>query len=284
LTAVVGGLLAALFFAGSTLGSARSTRMIGAMPALGGVLLVSAIVAAPIVLVTTAGSPVPTDAWLWLLLSGAGNVGGLLFEYVGLRTGKVGLVASLAAAEGAVAAVLSVVAGEQLAPLVGVGVAMVAIGVVVTAFAPDPDAAGVGARRLRWALFFGALAGLSFGASLYSTGRLGASLPLGWALVPPRVVGMVAVALPLLATSRLRVTRPSVPFVVLSGACEVFGFVAYAWGAGGGIAVSSALAAQFASIAALGAWFLFGERLSRRQWAGVATVALGVVILAAGSA
>jgi drug/metabolite transporter (DMT)-like permease len=283
LTALIGGLLAALFFAGSTLGSARSTRMIGAMPALGGVLLVSALVAAPIVLVTTAGSPVPTDDWLWLLLSGAGNVGGLLFKYVGLRTGKVGLVASLAATEGAVAALFAVIGGEELAPLVGVGVAIVAVGVVVTAFAPDPDTPAAGARRLRWALFFGALAGLSFGASLYATGRLGASLPLGWALVPPRIVGVAAITLPLLATSRLRVTRPSLPFVGLSGACEVGGFLSYAWGAGGGIAVSSALAAQFASIAALGAWFLFGERLSRPQWAGVASVALGVVILAAGS-
>jgi drug/metabolite transporter (DMT)-like permease len=271
--AVVGGALAALCFAAATLSAARATRKIGAFATVGGMMLIGAAVSLPILLVTAAGSPVPTGSLLWLALSGAGNVGGLLFEYQGFRTGKVGIVA-----------VLAVLGGEVLGPIIGAGVAIVGCGVVLTAFAPDPVVpGGVTPPRLRSAVVFGGLAALAFGASLYATGRLGASVPLGWAVIPPRVVGVVAITLPLLATGRLRVSRRALPFVVAAGAFEVGGFLAFAWAAGDGIAVSSALAAQFASVAAVVAWLRFGERLSRLQWTGVATVAVGVVLLALGS-
>ncbi len=280
MTAILGGVMAAIFFAGATLASARSTRMLGAVTALGGVMLVGFIAAAPIVLLT-AGAELPGSGDIpWLILAGAGNVAGLLFEYFGLRSGKVGLVSAVAAAEGAVAALLAIVFGEVLAPLVGVGVTVVGAGVVLTAFAPDPPGTPVRTRR---ALLFGALAALAFGSSLYATGRIGSALPLGWALVPARLVGVAAITLPLAAAGRFRVTRSAAPFIVLGGLCEVGGFASFVWGATGGIAVSAALSAQFASVSALAAWLLYGERLSRLQWIGVAIVAIGVATLAFGS-
>lgn len=284
MTAYLGGFLAALFFTGAILCSTRATRMIGPFATLGGVMLVSAVVAAPIVVATSAGSPFPAESIGWLAIAGAGNVGGLFSEYVGLRLGKVGIVGALAAAEGAVAAVLAVLGGEVLEPLVGVGVAVVATGVVLTAFAPDPAGERAVTRGVRSAVLFGGIAGLAFGASLYATGRLGASLPVGWALLPPRVIGVAAITVPALATGRLRVGRSALPFVLVGGACEVGGFLSFALAARDGIAVSSALAAQFGSVAAIVAWLRFGERLSRPQWTGVAAVAIGVVLLAFGSA
>jgi drug/metabolite transporter (DMT)-like permease len=283
MTAVIGGSLAALFFTGTILSSARATRLIGPLATLGGVMLVSAVVAAPVVLLTTAGSSFPIDSLLWLAIAGAGNVGGLFSEYVGLRIGKVGVVGALAAAEGAVSAVLAVLGGEVLEPVVGVGVAVVGVGVVVTAFAPDSDEAR-GSKGLRASVVFGVIAGLAFGASLYATGRLGAALPIGWALAPPRVIGVALITIPALATGRLRISTAALPVVVLAGTCEVCGFLAFAWAAGSGIAVSSALAAQFGTLGAIVAWLWFGERLSRSQWTGVAAVAIGVVLLALGSA
>jgi drug/metabolite transporter (DMT)-like permease len=165
-----------------------------------------------------------------------------------------------------------------------VGVAVVGVGVVLAAFARDPDASSGSTQRLPAAVVFGVIAGLAFGASLYATGRLGASLAIGWALAPPRVVGVALITLPALATARLRVSRRALPFVLLAGICEVGGFLSYAWASAGSIAVSSALAAQFASLGAVVAWLWIGERLSRSQWAGVAAVAIGVVLLAVGSA
>jgi DME family drug/metabolite transporter len=282
-TAIVGGLLAAGCFTAALLTSARSARLIGAPSTLAGVMLVGTVVAVPIIQLTADGQLPPSDAIPILLVAGAGNVFGLLFEYIGLRSGKIGLVGSLAAAEGAVAAVLSVLAGEVLGPVEGAAVAIVALGVVLAALAPDPGVAP-GDRSTRVAVLFGALAGLSFGASLYATGRLGSELALGWAVIPPRIVGVALIALPLIATSKLAITRKALPFIAVSGTAEVGGFLAFAWGARESIAVSSALAAQFASVAAIVAWLTLGERLSRLQWSGVAAVAFGVALLALASA
>ncbi len=255
--------------------------MIGALPTLGGVMLVSTLIALPVAALTIGESRPTADALPYLLIAGAGNVFGLLFEYIALRSGKVGLVGALAAAEGAVSAVLSVIAGEVLGPLQGLGVAVVGIGVTFAALGPDPDSPDAGSARR--AVLFGALAGLAFGASLYATGRIGADLAIGWAILPPRIVGMALIVIPLAATRRLSISRPAVPFVIVAGAGEVGGFLAFAWAARDSIAVGSALAAQFATVAAIVAWLVFGERLGRLQWAGVAGVAVGVVLLALGA-
>jgi drug/metabolite transporter (DMT)-like permease len=72
-----------------------------------------------------------------------------------------------------------------------------------------------------------------------------------------------------------------VPFVILVGVAEVAGTLTYAFGARDSTAIAAVLASQFAAIAAIAAYFLFGERLSRLQVAGVATIAIGVGLLAA---
>ena len=282
MTAIIGGLLAAACFSTTLLTSARASRMIGALPTLGGVMLVSAIVSLPVAALTIGSSSPTADVVPYLVVAGVGNVAGLGFEYVGFRSGKIGIVGALAAAEGAIAAVLSLLAGELLGSIQLAGVAVVAVGVILVALGPDPTA-GVGSCSTRRAALFGGLAGLAFGASLYSTGRIGSELAIGWAILPPRIVGLLFIALPLLATRRLRITRAAWPLVAVSGAGEVAGFLAVAWGARESIAVTSALAAQFATVAALVAWLALGERLGRWQWAGVTGVALGVVLLAVGA-
>jgi drug/metabolite transporter (DMT)-like permease len=75
--------------------------------------------------------------------------------------------------------------------------------------------------------------------------------------------------------------RPAVPFVILVGVAEVAGTLTYAFGSRDSTAIAAVLASQFAGIAAIAAYFLFGERLSRLQVAGVATIAIGVGLLAA---
>ncbi len=59
---------------------------------------------------------------------------------------------------------------------------------------------------------------------------------------------------------------------------EVAGVYLFAFGAAESIAVTSVLSSQFAVIAALIAHVL-GERISSRQWAGVAAVTVGVVVI-----
>lgn len=66
-----------------------------------------------------------------------------------------------------------------------------------------------------------------------------------------------------------------------AGLCEVLGFASYSLGARHGIAVAAVVSCQFAAIAALIAFALFGERLGRLQLAGVIVLLAGVSLLSA---
>jgi drug/metabolite transporter (DMT)-like permease len=276
--AVLGGLGAAVAFATATLCSSRSSRLIGPAPVVAWVMLVGlAVVAVP---VTRAGVPAGLDGAStgWLALAGLGNVVGLLLAYAGLRIGRVGVVAPIASTEGAIAALIAVAAGEAIAPGTGAALAVVGAGVVLAAAARD-ESGPAGRRRNISAALYAAGAALAFGLSLYATGRVSADLPLAWAVLPARLAGALAVALPLALAARLRLTRRALPLVVASGLCEVLGFALFAVAARHGIAVSAVLASQFAALAVVGAFFLFRERLGRVQVAGVVAVVLGVAAL-----
>jgi len=73
----------------------------------------------------------------------------------------------------------------------------------------------------------------------------------------------------------------AVPLVIASGVCEVLGFFSYTAGSRHGIAVAAVLSSQFAVLAGIAAYVLFGERLSRVQMTGVCTVIAGVALLSA---
>jgi drug/metabolite transporter (DMT)-like permease len=213
-----------------------------------------------------------------MAVSGAGNVVGLLCTYAALQIGKVGLVAPITSTEGAVAAVLAVLLGEKLAPGSGVTLAAIAVGVSLAAVSRG----GEEERRsdLR-AILFAVGAALSFGFGLYATGRVGKDLGTAWAVLPPRVVGVVAIAIPLALTRRWRMRRAALPYVVVAGLCEVLGFASYAVGAQHGLAVSAVLASQFAAIAAVVGYLAFHERLGPIQVTGIVTIVAGVTVLSA---
>jgi drug/metabolite transporter (DMT)-like permease len=275
--AILGGLGAALAWATTILAASRASRLIDSWSLLASVMTVGLLIATP----AAAAAGVPTfhaRSVVWLALSGVGNVVGLLLTYSALRIGKVGIVGPIASTEGAVAAVISVVAGERLAPGSGVTLAAIAVGLALAASSPG----GGDARRsdLRAALL-AAGAALAFGVGLYATGRVGQDIGIAWAVLPPRVVGVTAIALPLALAGRWRMRRAALPYVLVGGIGEVLGFASYALGARHGLAVSAVLASQFAAIAAVVGYLVFRERLARIQVAGVITIVVGVSALTA---
>jgi drug/metabolite transporter (DMT)-like permease len=278
--AILGGLGAAVAWATTTLCSARSSRLIGPPAVLSWVMAVGLVVTAPAAIARGIPAQLHVGGTVgWLVLAGVGNVAGLLLTYAGLRIGKVGIVAPIASTEGAIAAVLSVAAGEHLAASVAALLAVVAAGIVLTAVTRmEPEQVE---RESRRPVLLALAAALAFGSSLYATGRAGAELPVFWAVLPPRVVGVVAVTLPLAAASRLRLTRRALPLVLIGGLAEVAGFVSFTLGSRHGLAVSAVLASQFAAIAVIVAFLLFRERLLRVQVAGVALIVAGVAALTA---
>jgi drug/metabolite transporter (DMT)-like permease len=276
--AVAGGLGAAFAWATTVICAARATRLIGIFSVLAWVMLTGLVVTLP--WAASQGVPdVDASATLWLIVAGVGNCAGLLLVYSGFRIGKVGVVAPIVSTEGAIAALIAVLAGEALGVGAAAALVIVVTGIVLVAMSQD-SSGSAGAHDLQAAFFAGAAA-LSFGASLYATGHVASDVPVSWAILPPRVIGVIAIAVPLALTARLRLTRSALPFVLVAGVAEVAGFASFALGARHGIAVTAVLASEFGAVAALAAFVLFRERVVRLQVLGIAAIGVGVAVLSA---
>ncbi|MDP9327722.1 MAG: EamA family transporter [Actinomycetota bacterium] len=277
--AILGGLGAALMWGTATLCSSRSSRMLGAGTVLSWVMLTGLAIALPAALATGVPDGLDRGVGEWLLLSGAMNVAGLALVYEALRIGKVGIVSPLASTEGAIAALLAVLAGEALGIPTALLLILIALGIVLAAHPAEEhqvDHLQPGKATL---MAIGAAA--TFGVGLYASGRVSDLLPVAWVILPARVLGTVFVALPIAVRGKLRLTREAAPLVAVAGLCEITGMASYAIGARHGIAVAAVLASQFAAVAAIGAYVMFHERLSRVQRTGAIVILVGVAFLTA---
>jgi drug/metabolite transporter (DMT)-like permease len=288
--AILGGLATAVLWASTLLGSARASRLIGPWSTLAWVMLIGLAVALPLVLLTGTDVRLTSGDLLNLAIAGVANSGGLLLGYAALRRGKVAVVGPIVSTEGAIGAVLAIIAGDPVSAATGLLLAVIAAGVVLASVErsadraveyddtrPNPDATGRSAA-VTAGLAMGAA--ILFGINLFVTSRIADALPVAWSILPARVAGVVAVSLPLILTRRINIRREAVPFLVLVGLAEVAGIATFALGARDSAPVTSVIASQFAGIAAVVAFVLFRERLSRIQVAGVATIAVGVAGLA----
>lgn len=284
MVAILGGLGAALSWAIATLASSRSSRMIGPMSVLGWVMAVGLVAAiGPALLASPIDLGLPQI--IGLIVVGLSHNFGLLLAYGALSIGRVSIVAPIVATEGALAALISVALGEPLGPPTAILLGVIAIGVVLAAAersADRPTASSLPPAQTRRAALLAVAAAVTFSVGLVLAGRLGAAgMPPAWVMLASRTVGVTIIVLPLLVTRRFRLTRTAVPLVVLAGVLEVFGGAVYVVAASEGVAVAAVLSSQFAAIAAVGAFFIFRERLQRWQVAGVALIAVGITMLAA---
>jgi drug/metabolite transporter (DMT)-like permease len=285
--AILGGLGAAVLWAGANLASSRSSRFIGASSSVAWMTLVGLLVILPFAPAAGPLPPLTPVLAFWLAASGLGSVIGLVFLYRGLRIGKVGPVLALASTEGAAAAVVAVMLGERLTIPVAVMLGVIALGIAVVALATGEVAPLATGEALphpgseRQAVIWGAAAAIAFGFSIVGTAQAGLSLPVVFAIMPARVAGVAFVFVPLALTGRLRISRRAAPLIVVIALGEVLGNVAYVVGARESIAISAVLASQYAAVGAVAAFFLFRERLSTHQRGGVVAIALGVAILTA---
>jgi drug/metabolite transporter (DMT)-like permease len=273
--AILGGIGAALAWTATTLAASRATRFVDSWSLLASVMTFGLIITIPAALL--AGTPTLHGSNVgWLIAAGCANVAGLLLTYSALTVGKVGVVAPITSTEGAVAAAIAVLAGQQLSGGTVAAFVPIVIGVALAASTPG----GSRGVHLRSVVLAG-LAALAFGLGLYAAGRNGQSLGVAWAVLPPRVVGVLVIALPLLVTRRWRLPRAAVPWAIVGGLCEVLGFASYAEGARHNLAIAAVLASQFAGIATVVSWLVFRERLTRVQALGVVGIVVGVTILSA---
>jgi drug/metabolite transporter (DMT)-like permease len=85
--AIVGGLGAAILWAGATLSSSRSSRMIGSRVVLAWVMVVGIVIGLPIGLVSGVPADLAPMSLGWLLLAGLCYAGGLFTAYTALTVG-----------------------------------------------------------------------------------------------------------------------------------------------------------------------------------------------------
>jgi drug/metabolite transporter (DMT)-like permease len=305
-TAILGGLIAAVLWAAATLASSRSSRMLGSRVVLAWVMLIGVIVGIPLAFVDAPVDPPEPGTLGLLLLAGVCYVAGLGLTYAALQIGKVSIVAPIVATEGAVAAVIAVSLGDPVGLGAGIILAVIAVGVVMSSIErsgtdvpagdtdlvadaldgpPSPSALShtppIAPGDTRRSTLLAVGAALIFGVGLVASGTAAALVPVAWVALSARLFGVLLITLPLLFRGRLRLTRAALPLVVISGVGEIVGSMASAWGARESIAIVAVLGSQFAAIAAVVAFLLFGERLSRVQVIGVVLVVAGVTALAA---
>jgi drug/metabolite transporter (DMT)-like permease len=279
--AILGGLGAAVAWAVTILCASRASRLIDSASVLGWVMLTGFCIVVPWGLLEGIPDDLDSGTAAWLFLAGAGNLFGLLLAYSALRTGEVGIIAPIVSTEGAVAAILAVLAGEELGAGSAAILAVIAVGIALAATTAQPPLEATVDRHRAAVPLLAFIAACSFGVSIYATARASAELPIAWAVAPPRILGVLFIAVPLAATARLHITRKALPLVVASGIGEVVGFALFVVGARHSVAIAAVLSSQFAAIAAVAAYFLFRERLSRLQIVGVTTIVAGVTVLTA---
>lgn len=308
--AILGGLGAAVLWAAATLCSSRSSRLLGSRVVLAWVMIVGVVVGLPFAIASPAPATVEPSTIGLLGVAGICYVIGLQLTYAALRIGKVSIVAPIVATEGAIGALIAVVFGDRIGIVAGIMLAVVATGVVLSTLEPGrtdvpagdfdlvadaidgpamdvhatPTATGERPIETRRAALLSIAAALVFGVGLVAAGKSAALVPVSWVAVTARLVGIVVVVLPLVLQGRLRVTRATLPLVVIAGVGEVIGSMLSAWGSRESIAISAVMGSQFAAIAAVAAYVLFRERLGRLQVIGVALIVGGVTTLAAATA
>lgn len=288
--------------------------MIGSRVVLAWVMIVGTIVGLPFAVATGVPSEIPPGTVPLVLLAGVCYSAGLYATYKALRIGKVSIVAPIVATEGAVGALIAVALGDPLSLVAALLLAVIAGGVVLSTIEParpDVPAADIelaadaldgparddararvadhaalladDAARTRTTVLYSVAGALIFGVGIVAAGNAAALIAPIWVAVGARFVGLAVVALPLILQRRLVVTRRALPLVVIAGIGEILGSTASAWGSIDSIPITAVLGSQFAAIAAVVAFFVFGERLSRTQVAGVLLIVGGVSALAASS-
>jgi drug/metabolite transporter (DMT)-like permease len=274
---IIFGLLAALGWGTGDYVISRVSRTIGPLSTLL-YLQVAGICSIGLVLLARGDVP-PPDLAVWGRAAAVSllNLGGTLCLYRALAVGTVSIVSPLAASFAVVTAVLAILGGERLAPLTLLGVAVVIGGVIVVS---RPPAGSAAASTDGVAAALGAA--LCYGLFFYLLSPVTEEMGIAWPIMVGRLLTAAAAALLLLG--RRQRPAPLTPRLAAAAALatslDTMAFLSFNSGiATAYVSVVTALASVFSAVTVLLAWVLLRERLAASQWAGVAAVLAGVLLV-----
>jgi drug/metabolite transporter (DMT)-like permease len=288
--AVVLGLVAALCWGGTDFLARFAGRAVGVYRSMfASQLLALAVTSLWLALdpaIVRHAAEAPVSAWLAGLLCAPINLLATFCLFRGLMAGKLGLVSPVAASYGAVTTILCVAGGEALSGMAVVGIAA-SVGGVALASAPArsqkteraalPPGAGI-----PWALGAALCFGVGFWLQgIYAVPFLGGIVPV-WLYYVVAVMLFLALAVPARQSLRPPPLR-ALPPVLGSGSLSITAYIAYSLGlATGEVAIVTVLTSLASAIAALLGRMFLGERLAPHQWAGVAAIVAGLVLINGG--
>ncbi len=266
--AVIFGLLTALMWGASSIVGARASRALGGVAAVFYVQIVGLVVIVPFAI--AAGVPdAPAEEWLTAVGAGVAYLGGSAAWIFAVRAGAVGIVTTIVATDGAVAAVFAVLLGEHLPTAVAIALGVIVIGCLA---ATRP---GEHAHVTPAAIGLGVLGSLSF-AGVFVLGGEADGIGLPWVLLVSRLVA-IGLLIPVALHQRPPVPR-GIPArdAALMGVTDVAGYAFFLFGADWSIAIASVVASQYAVVTVIASRFAFGERLRPMQLGGVVVTLSGV--------
>jgi uncharacterized membrane protein len=288
------GLIASFAWGFTDLAGALASRRVGSVAVLAGTQTTSL---ALLGLIAIANSSLLTPSALPGFLTGLGlgvvAAAAYLSFYAALRIGPISVVSPVVAAYGGLTVVLAVVfRGESLEPLQWLGATIATSGVVLTGLVfagslRETRLVGPGVAIACVTMVLFAVLTVALAAPIQEHGWL--PVMLGSRLTNTLVgVGLLAIALrdrdgvlaPLLGPAG-GLSRRAVALVVVAGAFDLVGFVAYTIGLEVSETWLVGLASSFGpALVVLIAVAFLGERLKPSQWLGLGMLAAGLVVLA----
>jgi drug/metabolite transporter (DMT)-like permease len=221
----------------------------------------------------------PLWAWAAGLLAAQINLAGTYALIRGMTIGAIAVVAPVTASYGAIAAALAALSGEAISRPAWAGIGVTVLGVACMAW--PAGAAEARAPRRGAAFAWALLSAISFGVGFWVQGafavpRLGAIVPV-WlyyaASLPTLLLVLGRRAAPLPA----RRHWPILAGIGLSGAAA---YLAFCTGLQtGALALVAVLSSLSSGISVLLAGLFLHERLAAHQWASVAVIIAGLMLI-----
>lgn len=273
------GLLSALLWGVGGVTGGLAARRLGGLRAVAYSMLFSVLVAVPLAVATGMPGRIDPRAILWLLLVAATGIGGLMLLYTALRMGKISTLVPISGTYGGFGAIIAIIAGEPTSPLAFLGLALAVLGAVL---ATRGDVATPGVEyphQTRAALLAGGAA-VAWGIQLWAGGEIQDDVGASWVVAFMRVLGVLAISVPILMSGPLVRDRRALGFAAITGVGEVFGFTLFLIASEYGVAQASVLTGQYGTVAALIGVLILKERLQRVQYVGLALIVVAVVFLA----
>lgn len=270
---ILAGLLASLSYASSDMFSQRVTRETRPLTQMVWVLVAGVAVVLPIAILVNGLPDAGQGRGAGLAaLAGALYVGALFCLLRGLQVGDLGLISALASLQGAYAAVAVIALGVPVTPLLGVALALSAVGGLLASF----EGRASSARGAPWAIAAGVLfAGVML---CYAYGEI------DWLAQTAisRTVSLVIVFPIALLTGSVAVPKMMRVRAVGAGLLELSGLslmtIAFELGPP---TVAGVTTAQFGTVAVILGFVILHERPKPNQWVGIVCAVAGVSLLAA---